>query len=225
MHIECYNLKAKRIICKVDNQTVIFKDDQDGNAYADIELEEGKHTLTLTKHSLYSTPVCCLNIFNPAFYIWQFKFLEYRLPIFSEAFPSIEIDFVVREKEIASIVLNYVQKTDDRSCGVFRFVEQTGLHNYLVCKQGSNSLQVKRYKMTYILNSALFMILVIFLAVFGMIKKGGEVEGGIAVTVFFCLLVTFFSVSNIYRVLNNNKQVEKTPAKHPEKKNRRKRRR
>ena len=122
-------------------------------------------------------------------------------------------------------MVNYVQKTDDRSCGVFRFVEQTGLHNYLVCKQGSNSLQVKRYKMTYILNSALFMILVIFLAVFGMIKKGGEVEGGIAVTVFFCLLVTFFSVSNIYRVLNNNKQVEKTPAKHPEKKNRRKRRR
>ena len=225
MHIECYNLKAKRIICKVDNQTVIFKDDQDGNAYADIELEEGKHTLTLTKHSLYSTPVCYLNILNPAFYIWQFKFLEYRLPLFSEAFPSIEIDFVVREKEKASIVLNYVQKTDDRSCGVFRLVEQTGLHNYLVCKQGSNSLQVKRYKMTYILNSALFMILVIFLAVFDMIKKGGEVEGGIVATAFFCLLVTFFSVSNIYRVLNNNKQVEKTPAKHPEKKNRRKRRR
>ena len=50
MHIECYNLKAKRIICKVDNQTVMFKDDQDGNAYADIELEEGKHlnkTLTV----------------------------------------------------------------------------------------------------------------------------------------------------------------------------------
>ncbi len=79
--------------------------------------------------------------------------------------------------------------------------------------------------MTYILNSALFMILVIFLAVFDMIKKGGEVEGGIVATAFFCLLVTFFSVSNIYRVLNNNKQVEKTPAKHPEKKNRRKRRR
>ena len=78
--------------------------------------------------------------------------------------------------------------------------------------------------MTYILNSALFMILVIFLAVFDMIKKGGEVEGGIVVTAFFCLLVTFFSVSNIYRVLNN-KQVEETPAKHPEKKNRRKRRR
>ena len=71
------------------------------------------------------------------------------MPIFSEAFPSIEIDFVVREKENTSIVLNYVQKRDDKSCGVFRLVEQTGLHNYLVCKQGSNSLQVKRYKMTY----------------------------------------------------------------------------
>lgn len=224
MHIECYHLKGKRIICKVDNQTVMFKDDQDGNAYADIELEEGKHTLTLTKHSLYSTPVCYLNILNPAFYVWETRFLIEGLPVFAEAFPLMKIDFVVREKENASIVLNYVQKTDDRSCGVFRFVEQTGLHNYLVCKQGLNFLHTKRYKITHASNSALFMILVIFLAVFDMIKKGGEVEGGIVATAFFCLLVTFFSVSNIYRVLNN-KQVEETPAKHPEKKNRRKRRR
>ena len=221
MHIECYNLKAKRIICKVDNQTVRFKYDQDGNAYADIELEEGKYTLTLTKHSLYSTPVCYLNILNPAFYVWETRFLIEGLPVFAEAFPLMKIDFVVREKENASIVLNYVQKTDDRSCGVFRFVEQTGLHNYLVCKQGLNFLHTKRYKITHASNSALFMILVIFLAVFDMIKEGG----GVAKTVFICLFAMFSSCVSIYLVLNNNKQVEETPAKHPEKKNHRKRRR
>lgn len=89
----CSHPKTARIRFILDGQVLRTEKEGLEKDIIKLELPEGQHTLTISTKSWYDTPWCYLQILNPLFYLWHFKFLFHWHLVYDDSFASVQISF------------------------------------------------------------------------------------------------------------------------------------
>ncbi len=179
----------ERIICNIDGLDYTFKNSHTDESYIALNLIKGKHILHLKRKTLYNLLFCYLNIFNPIFYIWEIMFLEHREEEFKKSFSIFEIEFELLSQKAPYIILDFnsVIRYDDLVINSR--------------KQTADILLKKRFKITVIGSSILFMLFFNILSILNYLQSNFN----LSVAAIFCVLITFFSIKNIILAVNITK--------------------
>lgn len=197
MFFSCQNAKKKDFIIEIDGKRVFCQESPSG-IFANIELEKGKHILSVRKRTCYDTPLWYLNIINPLYVIWQLKFMYSSKLGYDEKFSAIEISFKCNGDNTERIELDFEKIVSDYLNGEYYKLcceRYAGIKNVVISELKMDKSKIMRCKLTRILAVLLYMIISCGLCLSSFLK--GSSSG--TVTLIFCLLNAWICLTVVFR--------------------------
>ncbi len=195
----CKNATKHKIICSIDNRKLKCKT-INNSAQANVWIDAGTHTLTVTKRIFYDSILCYLNILNPIFYFFQLRFLGRKYLGYDESFASVKLSFSTKNQNDATIELNLDRKEIFDPSGQFYCISKmntSGIENVCFQQLSMNKKYINRFKLIRIASALLYMLFFDILCAFEYIS-GNE---NFLESLIFCCLISAFSINIVWRTI------------------------
>ena len=167
MFFTCNNSKKDEFICTLDGNLIKCENSPSG-FYANIELEAGLHTLTIMKKTFFDTPLYYLNILNPLYFIYALKFIDGAKLGYDENYCAISVSFKSESENKARLNFDFKQKEHYIPNGKYCEIlcqSYSGIKNVSVSDVPMDALKVRRYKLTRILSTLFYALILISLGI------------------------------------------------------------
>lgn len=170
----CSHPKTARIRFILDGQVLRTKKEGLEKDIIKLELPEGQHTLTISTKSWYDTPWCYLQILNPLFYLWHFKFVFHWHLVYDDSFASVQISFFLKESQ-KNVYFNTSLKFRERhdmdgsigTCLEIEYQKPENVKNFKAQKIAMPQKVKSRFQKVHLLSALFYGVVFAILCVAG----------------------------------------------------------
>ncbi len=196
----CRRFLKNRIKCQI-NLTEIKCNYKNNIISSVIKIHEGlQYVLTIKKRTWYDTWLCYLNVFNPFFFLWNWKFFSVKPLGYDKSFAAVSISFSTCNCDEACIEVSLHRKETTEPIGYYytlNLERSYGIENVSISNLPMDAKQIRRFKLTHIFSTLFYELAILILCIVAHIS-------GVLIfwqTLFLVFSSVIHSIISIYRYL------------------------